>query len=61
MNPKNIDLVGTCDIARMLGVSHAHTTNRLTKRPDFPKPVVNLSQRLRRWKRSDVERWILGA
>lgn len=57
---QHVDLVGTADIARILGVSRAHATNRITKRADFPKPVVNLTQRLRRWKRADVERWVLG-
>lgn len=55
-----IDLISTKDIARMLGVTQAHATNNIVKRPDFPKPTVNLSQRLRRWRRSEVEAYILG-
>jgi predicted DNA-binding transcriptional regulator AlpA len=55
-----LDLLGTKDIARMLGVTQAHTTNRIVTRPDFPRPAVNLSQRLRKWKRADVEAYVLG-
>lgn len=56
---KTLDLIDTQEIARMLGVTRAHVTNRLTKRPDFPKPAVNLSQRLRKWKREDVLRMVV--
>lgn len=38
-------LLTTTDIAELLGVCRQHVTNRVTKRPDFPAPVVNLSQR----------------
>lgn len=51
---RTLDLIGTKEIARMLGVTQAHATNRIVKRPDFPKPAVNLSQRLRKWRREDV-------
>ena len=57
---QNLDLIDTSEIARMLGVTRAHVTNRLTKRPDFPPPAVNLSQRLRKWKREDVLKVIMG-
>jgi predicted DNA-binding transcriptional regulator AlpA len=56
---QNADLVDTGDIARMLGVTRAHVTNRLSKRPDWPKPAVDLSQRLRRWRREDVLKLVL--
>lgn len=47
----------TKDIAETFGLSHEYVTDKVTKRPDFPKPVVNLSQRLRRWNKAEVERW----
>jgi hypothetical protein len=31
---------------------------RIIKRPDFPKPAINLSQRLRKWKREDVMKFL---
>ena len=48
------DWMSTGDIAKLIGLSRAHVTDVITKRPDFPKPVVNLSERLRRWDRDDV-------
>ena len=59
MSNQMLDLVGTKEIAHMLGVCQAHVTNRIVKRPDFPKPVVNLSQRLRKWRREDVLRLVV--
>jgi hypothetical protein len=51
-------LIDTGDIAEILGVRRDYVTDKLTKRPDFPAPAVNLSRRLRRWKLPDVMRWI---
>jgi len=56
-----VDLLDTEGIARLLSLSRTHVVGRITKRPDFPKPIINLSQRVRRWLRSDVETWILSA
>ena len=60
MSNQTLDLVGTKEIARMLGVCQAHVTNRIVKRPDFPKPAVNLSQKLRKWRREDVLKMVVG-
>jgi predicted DNA-binding transcriptional regulator AlpA len=46
------------DIAAMLGVSRGTARDKLTKRPDFPKPTVRISQRIQRWSRDDVLAWI---
>lgn len=54
-----IDLIDAGEIARMLGVSRAHCVGRLIKRPDFPRPAVNISQKLRRWQRDAVLRWMV--
>lgn len=54
-------LIDTKGIARMLGVTQAHATGRIVKRPDFPKPAVNITQRLRRWRQSDVLQWVKKA
>ena len=42
------------DTAAMLGVSRQHVTDRLTKQPTFPQPVIDLSQRIRRWDRAEA-------
>jgi predicted DNA-binding transcriptional regulator AlpA len=51
-------LIDTGDIAQMLGVTREHVTNRLTKRPDFPKPAVNISRKLRKWSEDEVRAWM---
>ena len=56
-----VELINSEGIAALLGLSRAHVTGRLTKRPDFPRPIINLSQRVRRWLRSDVEAWVLNS
>lgn len=52
--------VDTADIAAMLGCSRRHVTDRLTKRPDFPAPFVNLSQKMRYWRLADVQAYAQG-
>lgn len=47
-------LLDTGQIAKLLGLKRPYVTDKLTKRPDFPKPVVNASSRLRRWREADV-------
>lgn len=51
-------LVDTADIAKLLGVTRATATNRITKRPGFPAPAINLNQRLRKWRADEVLAWI---
>ena len=34
-----------------------HARDKVTKKPDFPKPVVNASRRIRFWAAEDVKRW----
>ncbi len=54
------DLLGTAEIAQMLGLSREYTTDKLTKKPGFPKPRVSVSQKTRRWAREDLEQWMRG-
>ncbi len=53
-----IELIGTAEIAQLLGVSRTYTTDRVTKRPDFPKPVIVVSQKIKRWDRREVLSWM---
>jgi predicted DNA-binding transcriptional regulator AlpA len=53
-------LIDTGDIAALLGVTRAHVTDRLSKREDFPRPVVNISRKLRRWNEYAVRAWASG-
>lgn len=53
-------LLTASDIANLLGLSARHVNERITKRPDFPPPVINVSPRTRRWSLIDVKRWARG-
>jgi predicted DNA-binding transcriptional regulator AlpA len=53
-----MNLIGTADIAAMLGLGREHVTSRVTKRADFPVPVLVLSRKTVRWESADVEKWI---
>ena len=52
--------IDTTEIARMLGLSRKHVTGYVTKLPDFPEPIVNVSRRTRYWDRGAVLRWAKG-
>lgn len=52
--------VDTAGIAALLGCTRAHVTDRLTKRPDFPKPFINVSQKMRYWRLADVQAFMQG-
>lgn len=53
-------LLDTGQIAERLGLKREYVTDKLTKRQDFPRPRVNVSQRLRRWAEADVMAWAQG-
>jgi predicted DNA-binding transcriptional regulator AlpA len=53
----NQKLVDTQDIAQFLGVTRQWVTDSITKRPDFPKPVINISRKTRKWNIEDVFKW----
>lgn len=50
-------LIDTARIAQILGVTRVYVTDRITKRPDFPKPIINVSRKVRRWSESEVMTW----
>lgn len=50
----------TAGIAQLLGCTREHVTNRVTKRPDFPPPIINVSRKTRYWSLADVQRWMRG-
>lgn len=47
----------TAQIAAAFGLQRRTVTERLTKRPDFPKPVVRLSRKVVRWDAEAVKKW----
>jgi prophage regulatory protein len=50
-------LVGSAEIADMLGGRSRQRVQQIIGRRDFPKPVVKLKMG-KVWRRSDVERWM---
>lgn len=53
-----VDLIGTHEIADMLGVSRQRV-HQLAALPDFPKPVRRTGPRAPTiWLRKDIERWM---
>lgn len=58
--PSPADRIDTGQIAEFLRVTRPHVTDRLTKKPDFPRPVIDRGRKLRLWLRSEVEAWARG-
>lgn len=50
--------IDTAEIARRAGVCRRHATARIVTRADFPKPVVNLSQKNRLWDEAQVDAYL---
>ncbi|MES2958505.1 MAG: AlpA family phage regulatory protein [Pseudomonadota bacterium] len=53
----SLDLIDRKFIADATGLAQAYVTDRLTKRPDFPKPVLRLSRKVVKWARADFDKW----
>lgn len=51
-------LLDTAQIATMLSLKREYVTDRLTKRPDFPKPRLALNQKTKRWAEADIREWM---
>lgn len=45
------------DLAKMFPLGRKYIRDTLTKRPDFPPPALQVSQKVKLWDRMDVERW----
>lgn len=47
-------LIDTAGIASLLGCTREHATDRIIKKAGFPKPRIDLSQKMRLWDKDDV-------
>jgi predicted DNA-binding transcriptional regulator AlpA len=54
------ELVGTAEIAQMLGVVRQYVHRLSQEDPTFPKPVAELAAG-RVWKRADIVKWAQSA
>ena len=52
------DLIDTAYIAAALGVGREYATDKVTKREDFPVPVLRLSRKVVKWRLADFQRWV---
>lgn len=50
-------LVDTAEMARVLGVSRRQVSERIVHEPNFPSPIIKISQKTRRWSLEQVLRW----
>lgn len=55
----NDEILTIDDIAEMYKVKRTYARDKVVSRPDFPRPSLALSQKMKRWNREDVERWLL--
>ena len=53
----NPEFVNTADMRLETGLSARYITEILIRRTDFPKPVMNLTQKTRLWERVEWENW----
>lgn len=58
MNAANDEHWDTEAIAKFSGWCRRYVTEDVTKRPDFPKPVINKSRRMRKWSANAVKAWL---
>lgn len=52
------ELLTPDDIAAVLQVPHKELVDRISKRPDFPRPALVLGRRTKRWSKDAIEAWI---
>ena len=52
------DLLTVDDIATRVGESREYVRDKVVKRPDFPRPTLVLSQKVRKWAASDFDKWM---
>ena len=51
-------LLSLDDIAEIVKEPREYVRTSLVRRPDFPRPALVLSQKIRKWAQRDVENWL---
>jgi len=51
-------LLSLDDIAEIVKEPREYVRTSLVRRPDFPRPVLVLSQKIRKWAAHDVDAWL---
>lgn len=53
--PDMVDIPGISDITSL---PRTYVRDTLVRKPEFPRPVLNLSQKTRRWDKGEVVEWL---
>jgi hypothetical protein len=51
-------LINIDHIAAKLNQRREYVRDRLVKRPDFPRPALVLSQKVKQWDAAEFEKWL---
>ena len=51
-------LLNLDDIAEIVKEPREYVRTSLVRRPDFPRPALVLSQKIRKWAAHDVDAWL---
>ena len=54
---ESMALWSTREMAICWGLNREYVTDHIVKKPDFPQPALDLSNKTRRWRRIDCEAW----
>lgn len=52
------NLLDLTDIAERLQLRRDYVRDKLVKLGDFPRPAINISQRIRRWEEQAIQAWL---
>jgi predicted DNA-binding transcriptional regulator AlpA len=52
------ELLTIDDIAARVGESREYVRDKVVKRADFPRPALVLSQKVRKWAVTDLDKWL---
>ena len=52
------NLLDLTDIAERLKLRRDYVRDKLVKTGDFPRPAINISQRIRKWEEQAIQAWL---
>lgn len=52
------NLLDLTDIAERLKLRREYVRDKLVKTGDFPRPAINISQRIRKWEEQAIQAWL---
>jgi len=52
------NLIDITEIAQRLKLRREYVRDKLVKTGDFPRPAINISQRIRKWEEDAIQAWL---